>query len=207
MDPSPSPTFSDTDRVSRAAKERRLCQRGHVLWLYGLSGSGKSTLATRLEDRLAGRGFATLRLDGDEVRNGLNRGLGFSDDDRTENLRRAGEVARLTARAGLVTLCAFITPRRAQRAMLREIIGPDDLSIVHLAASFAACAHRDPKGLYARAAARDLTQFTGVDSSFEQPLPGEDALAIDTEAVSPEPCVERLLGLVLPLITLRDAKL
>jgi adenylylsulfate kinase len=189
------------DRVlSRGEKEARLRQRARVIWLYGLSGAGKSTLAVALERRLARDGFTTHLLDGDNVRTGLNRGLGFSDADRAENLRRVAEVAKLFVQAGVVTLCSFITPQRAHRVVARQIIGDDDFLDVHVAASFEACAQRDPKGLYAKAAAGGVGQFTGKDSSFEPPLPGEAALEIATEAETPEASLDRLHAFVLPRI-------
>lgn len=201
------------DRVlPRSDKERRLGQHGRVIWLYGLSGSGKSTLAIALERRLHAEGFATQLLDGDNIRTGLNRGLGFSDADRAENLRRIAEVAKLHAHAGLVTLCSFITPLRAHRALAREIIGAGDLLEVFVKADFATCAKRDPKGLYAKAAAGGVGQFTGKDSSFEEPLtgtetsPGEAAtLVIDTEAATPEACLAALHAAVLPRIRLSSS--
>ncbi len=203
------------DRVlPRADKEARLGQRGQVVWLYGLSGSGKSTLAIALERRLHAEGFATQLLDGDNIRTGLNRGLGFSDADRAENIRRIAEVAKLHAHAGLVTLCSFITPLRSLRALAREIIGPADLLEVYVKASFATCAQRDPKGLYAKAAAGGVGQFTGKDSAFEEPslaalgAPAPEAaeagtLLIDTEAAPPEACLAQLHAAVLPRVRLR----
>lgn len=189
------------DRVLlRAEKEARLQQRAKVIWLYGLSGAGKSTLAIALERRLAAEGFATHLLDGDNVRTGLNRGLGFSEADRSENLRRVAEVAKLFAQAGVVTLCSFITPLRAHRAAAREIIGAQDLLEVYVAASFDACAKRDPKGLYAKAAAGGVGQFTGKDSAFEPPLAGEAGLEIATETESAEASLDRLHAFVLPHI-------
>ena len=192
------------DRVlPRADKEARLGQRGQVIWLYGLSGSGKSTLAIALERRLHAEGFATQLLDGDNVRTGLNRGLGFSDADRAENIRRIAEVAKLHAQAGLVTLCSFITPLRSLRESARAIIGTADLLEVYVKADFATCAKRDPKGLYAKAAAGGVGQFTGKDSAFEEPT-ADDAgtLVIDTEAASPEACLAALHAAVLPRIRL-----
>ncbi len=189
------------DRIlSREEKEVNLRQKARVIWLYGLSGSGKSTLAVALERRLASEGFATHLLDGDNVRTGLNRGLGFSDADRTENLRRVAEVAKLFVQAGVVTLCSFITPLRGQRDRVRSIIGTEDLIEVHVAASFAACAKRDPKGLYAKAAAGGVASFTGRDSAFEPPLPGEATLEIATESELPAASLDRLHALVLPRI-------
>jgi adenylylsulfate kinase len=194
------------DRVlPRAEKEARLGQRGRVIWLYGLSGSGKSTLAIALERRLHAEGFATQLLDGDNIRSGLNRGLGFSDADRAENIRRIAEVAKLHAHAGLVTLCSFITPLRSLRALAREIIGPADLLEVYVKASFDTCARRDPKGLYAKAAAGGVGQFTGKDSAFEEPTAADADLAggtlvVDTEAASPEACLATLHAAVLARI-------
>lgn len=196
------------DRVlPRADKETRLGQRGQVVWLYGLSGSGKSTLAIALERRLHAEGFATQLLDGDNIRTGLNRGLGFSDADRAENIRRIAEVAKLHAHAGLVTLCSFITPLRSLRTLARDIIGPADLLEVYVKASFATCAQRDPKGLYAKAAAGGVGQFTGKDSAFEEPAVASDSadaatLVIDTEAATPEACLAALHAAVLPRVRL-----
>lgn len=186
--------------VGRAAKQARLRQQGRVIWLYGLSGSGKSTLAVALEHRLAAEGFTTHLLDGDNVRSGLNRGLGFSDEDRNENLRRVAEVAKLFVEAGIVTICSFITPLRSQRRLVREIVGADDFLSVHVAASFDACSRRDPKGLYAKAAAGGVSQFTGRDSSFEAPEAGEAGLVISTEAEPAPASLERLHAFVLPHI-------
>ena len=188
--------------LSRADQERRLGHRARVIWLYGLSGSGKSTLAVALERLLAAEGVATALLDGDNVRPGLNRVLGFSDADRAENLRRVAEVSKLFVQAGVVTLCSFITPQRAHRALAREIVGADDFIDIYVAASFEACARRDPKGLYAKAAAGGVGQFTGRDSSFEPPAVGESALVIETEAESPEASLARLHAFVSPRLKL-----
>lgn len=186
--------------LSRAEKELSLRQRARVIWLYGLSGSGKSTLAIALERRLHAKGFTTHLLDGDNVRTGLNRGLGFSDADRTENIRRVAEVAKLFAQAGVVTLCSFITPSRALRTAAREIIGAEDFIEVYVKASFETCAQRDPKGLYAKASAGGVKQFTGRDSGFEPPAEGDGALVVDTEAEAVEASLARLFTHVLPCI-------
>lgn len=186
--------------LSRAEKEQGLKQRARVIWLYGLSGSGKSTLAVGLERRLHTEGFTTHLLDGDNVRTGLNRGLGFSDADRAENIRRVAEVAKLFTQAGVVTLCSFITPLRSLRAAAREIIGTDDFIEIYVKASFDACAQRDPKGLYAKAGAGGVSQFTGRDSGFESPLEGDAALVIDTESEGVEASLSRLHAYVLPKI-------
>lgn len=185
------------DRVlGRPEKESRLKQRSLVIWLYGLSGSGKSTLAVALERRLFAEGFTTQLLDGDNVRTGLNRGLGFTDADRAENIRRVAEVAKLFAQAGLVTICSFITPLRTLRQSARDIIGAEDFFDVYVKASFETCARRDPKGLYAKAGGGGVKQFTGKDSAFEEPAAGEAALVIDTEAESPETSLNGLYAAV-----------
>lgn len=196
-------TFPGNESASqRAAGEARLRQRAAAVWLFGISGAGKSTLAAGLDDRLHAAGFTTLRFDGDDVRAGLNRDLGFSDADRSENIRRVAEVARLSVNAGLVTICSFITPLRSQRALAREILG-SDLILVHVSASYAECARRDPKGLYARAAAGQLKQFTGRDSTFEEPAAEESALRLVTEGTSPADSLARLLAHVQPRVAPR----
>jgi adenylylsulfate kinase len=186
--------------LSRSEKEKKLHQRAKVIWLYGLSGSGKSTLAIGLERLLHAEGFTTELLDGDNVRTGLNRGLGFSDEDRRENIRRVAEVAKLFVQAGVVTLCSFITPTRALRGLAREIIGADDFVEIYVKASYETCASRDPKGLYAKAKTGSVSKFTGRDSSFEPPEISEGLLVIDTETESADATLKRLHLLVLPHI-------
>jgi adenylylsulfate kinase len=188
--------------LGREAKERLLGQRGHVVWLFGLSGSGKSTLAHGLERALHGDGRFTALLDGDNLRAGLNAGLGFSDADRAENIRRAAELAKLLAANGVVVVASFICPGRALREQARAIIGAGDLSLVHVRASFAECARRDVKGLYAKAAAGGLAQFTGRDSAFEEPAAGEVALVIDTEGEPPDESIRLLLDFTRPKVAL-----
>jgi adenylylsulfate kinase len=177
--------------LPREAKEELLGQRGAVIWMYGLSGSGKSTLANLLERRLHERGRMVKVLDGDNVRSGLNRNLGFSDEDRLENIRRVSEVAKLFADSGIITITSFITPHNELRKMAREIIGDDDLLEVYVKASFETCAERDPKGLYAKVKAGEVKQFTGKDSAFEEP--DRPDLVIDTEALSEEESLSVLL--------------
>lgn len=184
----------DPTLVPRAEKEALLGQRGLVVWLYGLSGSGKSTLARLLERQLHDEGRLVKVLDGDNLRTGLNRDLGFSDDDRLENIRRVAEVAKLFAQGGVVTLASFITPSERLRALARGIIGSDDLLEVYVAASYGACAERDPKGLYAKVAAGEVASFTGKDSAFE--APENPDLVIDTELLSEEESTELLLAAV-----------
>jgi adenylyl-sulfate kinase len=140
---------------------------GHVFWFFGLSGAGKTTLATGLTANLRQRGWPVLLLDGDVLRTGLCRDLGYSDEARTENIRRAAEVAKLAVTQGQVVVAAFITPRESQRCLTREIIGPDQLDLIAVDASLALCRQRDPKGLYRQSAAGNLPLFTGVNSVFE----------------------------------------
>jgi adenylylsulfate kinase len=189
--------------LNRAEKENRLSQRAKVIWLYGLSGSGKSTLTIGLERRLHAERFTTHLLDGDNVRTRLNRGLGFSDADRQENIRRVAEVAKLFVEAGVVTLCSFITPTRALRKLAREIIGADDFLEIYIKASYETCAKRDPKGLYAKASAGGVSQFTGRDSLFEPPVETDGAVVIDTEAWLPEAALEQLHALVVPHLQIK----
>jgi len=184
--------------LGRSAKERLLGQRGVVIWLYGLSGSGKSTLAHRLERHLHGNGRFTQILDGDNVRTGLNSGLGFSDDDRRENIRRVAEVARLFVSSGVVTICSFITPTKKLRSLARQVIGEDDFVEVYVKCSFEQCAKRDVKGLYAKAGAGKVKNFTGRDSAFEEP--DEAALILDTEAEPEAESLQRLIALAEPRI-------
>jgi adenylyl-sulfate kinase len=165
---------------------------GHVFWLYGLSGAGKSTLAGLFRAELCARGVPVLALDGDTVRSGLCAGLGFSDEARTENLRRSSEVARLALDSGLWVVASFITPLESHRDLITRIIGADALSLVYLDAPINTCLSRDVKGLYARARAGRLAQMTGISSRFE--LPGQTDITLDTGTCSPEACVARLLS-------------
>ena len=186
--------------LGRDAKEAQLKQCGHVFWFYGLSGSGKSTLANALERRLAELGFVTKILDGDNIRSGLNSDLGFSDEDRQENIRRISEVARLFLDAGIVVLTSFITPKRELRSAAREVVGEGGITPVYVEASFETCAERDVKGLYAKAAAGGVENFTGKDSSFEAPDVGDPDWKITTDSQSEEESINQLLEKVLPLI-------
>jgi len=184
--------------VSRSEKETRLKQRGQVLWFYGLSGSGKSTIAQALDRELHEAGFLTKVLDGDNLRAGLNGNLGFSDEDRAENIRRVAETAKLFAEAGIITLASFITPSAALREQAKQIIGGDDLTLIYTKASFEACQKRDPKGLYAKVAAGEVKQFTGKDSGFEEPSVGASDVVIDTELLDLAASVSCANGLIKP---------
>jgi adenylylsulfate kinase len=178
--------------LDRAAKENLLRQKGIVVWLYGLSGSGKSTIANEVERVLHGDGRMTVILDGDNLRTGLNSNLGFTDDDRTENVRRVAETAKLLAGQGIIVFVSVITPLRRHRAAAREIVGAADFHEIYVKADFDTCAERDPKGLYAKAKEGKIGQFTGKDSGFEEPE--NAALVLDTEARSVDQCASELLG-------------
>ena len=195
------PTFGQL--LGRAAKEEMLNQRGLVVWLYGLSGSGKSTLATALERRLHEEGVFTQVLDGDNIRTGLNNNLGFSDEDRSENIRRIAEVAKLFATAGVVTITSFICPRNELRALAREIVGQADFLEVYVECSFETCEQRDVKGLYAKAKAGQVQNFTGRDSSFEAPEPRDAAdLILNTDNQAEGESLEQLYHAVRPRVAL-----
>ncbi|WLS79813.1 adenylyl-sulfate kinase [Erwinia pyri] len=159
--------------VTRAEREQQHGHQGAVLWFTGLSGSGKSTVAGALEQALHQLGVSTYLLDGDNVRHGLCRDLGFSDDDRKENIRRVGEVARLMVDAGLVVLTAFISPHRAERQMVRDMLGEGRFIEVFVDTPLAICEARDPKGLYKKARAGELRNFTGIDAVYEAPEQAE----------------------------------
>ncbi|HDL8488041.1 TPA: adenylyl-sulfate kinase [Yersinia enterocolitica] len=155
--------------VTREDREQQHGHQGGVLWFTGLSGSGKSTVAGALEQALFARGVSTYLLDGDNVRHGLCRDLGFSDADRRENIRRVGEVAKLMVDAGLVVLTAFISPHRAERKMVRDMLASGQFIEVFVDTPLAICEARDPKGLYKKARAGELKNFTGIDSIYEFP--------------------------------------
>lgn len=163
--------FPDFERkVTRQMRETRQGHRGIVLWMTGLSGSGKSTLATRLESHFFEKGCHVVLLDGDHIRAGLNGDLGFSGEDRQENIRRIAEVAHLFSETGHITICAFISPLRAMRALARGIIGTEDFMEVFIDAPLEVCEQRDVKGLYKKARSGEITSFTGISDPFEAPL-------------------------------------
>jgi len=155
--------------VSKAERARLNNHRPAVLWFTGLSGAGKSTIANLVEAGLHARGVHTLLLDGDNVRHGLNKDLGFTDIDRVENIRRIGEVAKLMTEAGLVVLCSFISPFRAERRMIRELLDENEFIEIFVDTPLEECIARDPKGLYRRALAGEIKNFTGVDQDYETP--------------------------------------
>ena len=178
--------------VSTEERERLFGHRPVTVWLTGLSGSGKSTLAYALEKRLTEEGHACFVLDGDNVRHGLNRDLGFSADDRAENIRRVAEVAKLLNDAGLIVITSFISPFRADRAGAKEIIGADRFSEVFVDAPIETCEQRDPKGLYAKARKGEIPEFTGISSPYEPPE--EAAVVVDSSNLAAEACVEAVMA-------------
>ena len=188
--------------LGRAEKEALLGQHGVVLWLYGLSGSGKSTIANAVERALHADGRFTAILAGDNLRTGLNSNLGFSDEDRAENVRRVAETAKLLASLGVIVLVSVITPRRELRELASRLVGPD-FHEVYVRAAFETCAQRDPKGLYAKARDGAIKQFTGKDSGFEEPDNG--CLILDTEAASAEECALLLLEHLRPIVAGRPS--
>ena len=171
-------------KVERIEREKLLGQKGIVIWFTGLSGSGKSTVANEVAHRLHEQGKLSYILDGDNVRHGLNKDLGFSPEDRSENIRRISEVAALFADAGVITITAFISPYAEDRNFCRQLVGDDHFVEVFAKASVAACEERDPKGLYKKARAGEISDFTGIDAPYEEPEQPE--VIVDTECESPQ---------------------
>jgi adenylylsulfate kinase len=170
-------------------KAALLGQQGIVLWMYGLSGSGKSTIAAALERSLHDDGRFVMILDGDNFRHGLNSDLGFSDEDRKENVRRVAEVAKILAGQGVIVLVSVITPKNELRTLARDVVG-EEFREIFVRASYQTCAERDPKGLYAKVAAGKIKQFTGKDSGFEEPESAD--LVIDTEKSDPTAALQQI---------------
>jgi adenylylsulfate kinase len=178
-------------------RERREAQNGHkscVLWFTGLSGAGKSTLAHAVEEQLHQLGCRTFVLDGDNVRHGLSSNLGFSEDDRRENIRRIGEAAKLMMEAGVIAMTAFISPFRADREAVRNLMPHGDFFEVYCKAALETCESRDVKGLYKKARAGEIKNYTGIDSPYEAPEKPE--LVVDTDALSIEQSVNEVLKLL-----------
>jgi adenylylsulfate kinase len=178
-------------RVTRADREDANGHRGATIWFTGLSGSGKSTLARALEDALFRRGCSVFVLDGDNVRQGLNRDLGFSPEDRAENIRRVGEVARLLTEFGSFAVTAFISPYREDRAGVRACAQAGDFIEVYLDCSLEVCERRDPKGLYRKARKGEIAEFTGISAPYE--LPDAPELVLATAELTVDQCVQRVL--------------
>jgi adenylylsulfate kinase len=189
------------ETLGREQKESLLQQKARVIWLMGLSGAGKSTLALHLEQALYQKGFLTQILDGDNLRNGLNNNLGFSEQDRLENIRRAAEVAKLFVNCGIVVIASFICPTHATQAMVRQIVGEDFIEIF-VDCPLEVCEQRDVKGLYAKARAGLIKNFTGIDSPFEPPQFPD--LVVKTHLLSLEECIRKIQEFVLPKINFTD---
>lgn len=181
--------------LQRQDKEQLLGQKSMVIWLTGLSGSGKSTIARFVERQLHDKGNLTMLLDGDNVRTGLNNNLGFSEEDRTENIRRIAETAKLFLNCGIITICSFVSPTRAIRAQAREIIGAENFIEVFVNTPLEICEARDVKGLYKKARAGEIKNFTGIDAPFEAPLHPD--LDLKTAETTAEECAAQVVSLVL----------
>jgi len=184
-----------TEHRPKITKNDRARLNGHrsfILWFTGLSGSGKSTIAHRLEERLFEIGVRTYVLDGDNVRTGLNKGLGFSAQDREENIRRIGHVARLFIDAGVVVLTAFISPYKKDRETVRSLVGSDEFVEIYVKCPLEICERRDTKGLYEKARRGVVKQFTGIDDPYEEPEHPE--IILETDKVDLEQCVEDVLN-------------
>ena len=178
-------------QVRRSDREAIVGQRGVTIWLTGLSGSGKSTIAVAAERELANRGHLAFVLDGDNIRHGLNNNLGFSPEDRAENIRRIGEVSKLFTEAGVIVFASFISPYRSDRDAARALMGSGDFVEIYLDASLETCEQRDVKGLYKKARAGEILEFTGISAPYEAPESPE--LVLDTDRQSVEESVSKLV--------------
>ena len=186
--------------LGRSDKEALLGQRGIMIWFTGLSGSGKSTVAIALERELQKRGLLCRILDGDNIRSGINNNLGFSAEDRVENIRRIAEIGKLFVDTGIITLAAFISPNNDIREMAARIIGKEDFMEIYVSTPLEECERRDVKGLYAKARREEIRNFTGISAPFE--APEHPALSLDTSVLSVEESVNQLLALILPKVTI-----
>lgn len=184
--------------MTRADKENLLGQHSVMIWFTGLSGSGKSTIAIALERELHSLGIMCRILDGDNIRSGINNNLGFTAEDRMENIRRIAEISKLFVDTGIVTIAAFISPDEAMRKLACDIIGREDFIEVYVNTPLEVCEERDVKGLYAKARKGDIKNFTGISAPFE--APAHPDLCLDTSALSLKECVDRLLDLILKRI-------
>jgi bifunctional enzyme CysN/CysC len=180
--------FEVTQRVTKTDREELISQTGKTIWLTGLSGSGKSTIANELAVKLHNEGKLVYILDGDNIRMGLNKDLGFSDSDRKENIRRIAEVANLMTDLGVIVITAFISPFENERQMAKDIIGKDNFTEVYIKADLEICESRDPKGLYKKARTGEIPMFTGIDSPYEEPK--DPCIVINTGLASVEDSVE-----------------
>lgn len=177
-------------RITKKDREKLLKQKGVLVWLTGLPSSGKSTIAQRVSERLFEEKKLSYVLDGDNVRHGLNRDMGFSEQDRRENIRRMGEVARLFVDAGVITLAAFISPYRKDRDRIRNLLGPDFIE-VYVKCDITECEKRDPKGMYEKAKRGELADFTGVSAPYEEPISPE--ITLDTTALTVDASADKII--------------
>jgi len=192
------PTINDS--VNRKLKEKILNQKGMVIWFTGLSGAGKTTLANALKEELEKKNFFIQVLDGDELRKGINSNLGFSEADRIENIRRTAEIAKLFVNSGLITICSFISPTNQIRKSTKEIIGPENYFEIYVNTPLNICEGRDVKGMYKKARAGEIKNFTGIDSVYEIPL--HSNFEINTADASVSKCVDDILKAILPHISI-----
>jgi len=179
-------------QISKTHRESLLEQKGAILWFTGLSGSGKSTIACALEKKLHDQGYLSYRLDGDNIRHGLNKDLGFSPQDRVENIRRIGEVSKLFADAGVIVSTSFISPYKADRDLARSLVLSGEFIEIYVKCSLTACEERDPKGLYKKARAGKIPEFTGISAPYEEPEKPE--LVIETDKKNVDDCVNEILS-------------
>ncbi|MBK6525352.1 MAG: adenylyl-sulfate kinase [Crocinitomicaceae bacterium] len=188
-----------TDSANRKLKEKILNQRGMVIWFTGLSGAGKTTLAHALKEELEKKNYFIQLLDGDDLRKGINSNLGFSEADRFENIRRTAEIAKLFVNSGIVTICSFISPTNEIRKSTKEIIGSENYFEIYVNTSLKVCEERDVKGMYKKARAGEIKNFTGIDSVFE--IPADSNMEINTENLGVSESVDSILKKILPHIS------
>lgn len=185
-------------KLDRESKEKQLNQRAKVIWMTGLSGAGKTTLSYAVEAALHSMGYFVQTLDGDNVRTGINKNLGFSDADRYENIRRIAEVSKLFVNCGIITIASFISPTNEIRLMAKNIIGPDNFIEIFVNAPLDVCELRDTKGLYMKARRGEIKEFTGINAPYESPA--EPGLEVRTDLLTIEESIKKIIDFLLPLI-------
>lgn len=181
-------------KIGKSDRENLLGQKGQVIWFTGLSGSGKSTISVEVEKKLFSKDKLVYRLDGDNIRQGINSDLGFSEVDRKENIRRIAHIAKLMMDVGIIVLCSFITPKESLRQEVKKVIGSDNIELIYVKSSIETCRKRDPKGLYRKADNNEISDFTGISAPFEEPENSD--LVLDTEIQSINQCVESVLQVI-----------
>ncbi len=194
--------FPFDTNINYPQRKKMMMQEPHLIWLTGLSGSGKTSLALRLEHYLFQHGYKAFLLDGDNVRNGLNKDLGFTEEDRKENLRRIGEVAKLMLNAGLVVICAFISPYKTERDAIKKIAGEERFIEVYVNCPLNVCEERDVKGLYAKARKGIIPNFTGISAPYEMPLNPD--VEVKTAEESAEESLSKMIQFIEPKIKARN---